>query len=109
MTDLLTNGSFEGPHTSFQSGQAPPNWTDIVGSPDLNRVSAGVGSATDGNDWLWFGAVETIEQTLTTPLTVGTTYSLTIDIDVATTDAGAARRWRSSGRLRVSAPRCGKR
>ena len=52
MTNLLTNGSFEGPHSSWTaiaSGDAA-GWFAVTGTADLNRNLLGAGSATDGDD-----------------------------------------------------------
>ncbi|MDA7483360.1 Hint domain-containing protein [Planktomarina temperata] len=86
MTNLLTNGSFEGPHTTWTaiaSGDAA-GWFAVTNTQDLNRNLLGAGSATDGDDWIWFGENESLGQTLTTPLTVGTPYSLSVDLDPVT-------------------------
>ena len=52
MTNLLTNGSFEGPHTTWSTlaSEDAAGWFAVTGTADLNRNLLGAGSATDGDD-----------------------------------------------------------
>lgn len=92
--NLLTNGSFEGPHTSQQGGTAAPDWFITGPSPDLNRAfgtgtddaSAGHLGATDGDDWVWMGSNASLDegfgQTLAGgALTTGATYQFSMDVE----------------------------